>query len=69
MDLTKTWIVPLLFFIFSISLSTPALSDIKTTLKAVDKSIRLRQYSQAVEQLQPLLKQKIAQAQYRMAGL
>jgi len=69
MDLTKTWIVPLLFFIFSISLSTPALSDIKTTLKAVDKSIRLRQYSQAVEQLQPLLKQNIAQAQYRMAGL
>jgi len=69
MDLTKTGIVPLLFFIFSILLSTPALSDIKTTLKAVDKSIRLRQYSQAVEQLQPLLKQNIAQAQYRMAGL
>ncbi|MEE8380123.1 MAG: ankyrin repeat domain-containing protein, partial [Gammaproteobacteria bacterium] len=50
-------------------LSTPVLSDIKTTLKAVDKSIRLRQYSQAVEQLQPLLKQNIAEAEYRMAGL
>jgi len=69
MSLTKTGIIPLLFFILSLSLSTPVLSDIKTTLKAVDKSIRLRQYSQAVEQLQPLLKQNIAEAQYRMAGL
>ena len=69
MNLTKNGIVPLLFFIFSILLSTPALSDIKTTLKAVDKSIRLRQYSQAVKQLQPLLRQNIAEAQYRMAGL
>ena len=69
MSLTKTGIIPLLFFILSLSLSTPVLSDIKTTLKAVDKSIRLRQYSQAVEQLPPLLKQNIAEAQYRMAGL
>jgi ankyrin repeat protein len=69
MNLTRTGIIPLLFFIFSILLATPALSDIKTTLKAVDKSIRLRQYSQAVEQLQPLLKRNIAEAQYRMAGL
>jgi len=69
MYLTRTGTIPLLFFIFSVLLSTPALSDIKTTLKAVDKSIRLRQYSQAVEQLQPLLKQNNAEAQYRMAGL
>jgi ankyrin repeat protein len=69
MNLTKTGVIPLLFFIFSILLSAPALSDIKTTLEAVDKSIRLRQYSQAVKQLQPLLKQNISEAQYRMAGL
>ena len=69
MTLTKTGLIPLLFFIFCLLLSTPVLSDIKTTLKAVDKSIRLRQYSQAVEQLRPLLKQNIAEAQYRMAGL
>jgi ankyrin repeat protein len=69
MNLTKTGVIPLLFFIFCILLSAPALSDIKTTMEAVDKSIRLRQYTQAVKQLQPLLKQNIAEAQYRMAGL
>ncbi len=69
MTLTKTGLIPLLFFVFGLLLSTPVLSDTKTTLKAVDKSIRLRQYSQAVEQLRPLLKRNIAEAQYRMAGL
>ncbi len=39
------------------------------TLKEVDRSIRLRDYAQAVQQLQPLLEQGNAAAQYRMAGL
>ncbi len=38
-------------------------------LAAVDKSIRLRDYKKAVDQLQPLLKQGIATAGFRMAGL
>lgn len=69
MKLTKTPIILFFFFIISLSLSNPALSDIETGLTAVDKSIRLRQYKQAVRQLKPLLKQNIAEAQYRMAGL
>jgi ankyrin repeat protein len=69
MKFTKTGTTPFLFFIFSISLSTSVFSDIEATLKAVDKSVRLRQYSQAVQILQPLLKQKLPEAQYRMAGL
>ncbi len=69
MNLTKTGIIPFLFFIFGILLSSSAISDIETSLKAVDKSIRLRQYNQAVRHLQPLLKRNIPEAQYRMAGL
>ncbi len=38
-------------------------------LKTIDRSIRLREYSLAVEQLQPLLKQNIAKAQFLMGGL
>lgn len=40
-----------------------------TTLKAVDQSIRMRQYEQAVKLLNPLLMENNATAQYRMAGL
>ena len=69
MNSAKTGTTLLFFLIFSILLSTAALSSVETTLKAVDKSIRLRQYSQAIEKLQPLLKQKLPEAQYRMAGL
>jgi len=69
MKSTNTAIILFLFFMGSPSLSTPAISNIETSLMAVDKSIRLRQYSQAVRQLKPLLKQNIAEAQYRMAGL
>ncbi len=38
-------------------------------LKAIDKSIRLRDYTLAVKQLQPLLEQQNAEAQYRIASL
>ncbi len=38
-------------------------------LRSVDRAIRLRNYALAVQQLQPLLKQGNAAAQYRMAGL
>ncbi len=58
-----------LLFLSSLCLSTFALADIESSLKEIDKSIRLREYKQAVEQLAPLLKQNIAEAQYRMAGL
>ena len=69
MKTSNTAIILFLFFVGSLSLSTPAISNIESSLTAVDKSIRLRQYSQAVRQLRPLLKRNIAKAQYRMAGL
>ena len=69
MKTSNTAIILFLFFVGSLSLSTPAISNIESSLTAVDKSIRLRQYSQAVRQLRPLLKRNIAEAQYRMAGL
>ena len=50
-------------------LPAPSFADLEQDLKAIDKSIRLREYSQAVKLLQPLLKMNIAEAQYRMAGL
>ena len=46
-----------------------ASTDIDITLKSVDKSIRMRQYEQAVGLLKPLLIQNNATAQFRMAGL
>ncbi|MCP3689463.1 MAG: hypothetical protein GY784_13720 [Gammaproteobacteria bacterium] len=46
-----------------------ALTNTGTALAAVDKSIRLRDYEKAVNQLQPLLKQGLATAEFRMAGL
>ena len=69
MTLPIKGLILFLIFISGISLSTPALSGIETSLTDVDKSIRLRQYSRAVRQLKPLLKQSNAEAQYRMAGL
>ena len=46
-----------------------AQASITSSLEMVDQSIRHRNYKQAVKQLQPLLKQNSAEAQYRMAGL
>ena len=58
-------------FLLSICLLLPlvAVADEHTILKAIDKTIRLRDYDQAVKLLQPLLKKNSAEAQYRMAGL
>lgn len=44
-------------------------NEAEKTLKAVDRSIRLREYGQAVTLLKPLLNKNNAEAQYRMAGL
>ncbi len=52
-----------------LSLCSVALANTERTLAAVDKSIRLRDYQQAVQLLKPLLKQRDATAQFRMAGL
>lgn len=46
-----------------------AFANTESTLAAVDKSIRLRDYQQAVKLLKPLLEQRDATAQYKMAGL
>jgi len=58
-----------IFLTFCLISPLVAVADLKTSLKAIDRTIRLREYDQAVELLQPLLKQNIAEAQYRMAGL
>ncbi len=62
-------ILPNLLLLFSLLLPSITLADIESSLKAIDKSIRLREYEQAVTLLQPLLKQNSAEAQFRMAGL
>lgn len=69
MKLTNPGVLSLIICLFCISLPIPAFSDTETRLKAIDRSIRLREYSKAVKQLQPLLKQNKAEAQYRMGGL
>ena len=47
----------------------PGLATGATDWAEVDRAIRMRDYSLAVNQLQPLVRQKDAEAQYRMAGL
>lgn len=58
-----------LLLLFNLFLPSTSTADVELSLKTIDKSIRLREYQQAVKLLQPLLKQNIAEAQYRMAGL
>jgi len=70
MKINSATLAPLLIAIcLLLPLAADADADEKSSLKAIDKTIRLREYSQAVELLRPLLKQHIAEAQYRMAGL
>jgi len=52
-----------------LSLSAPAWSNIEQSLDAVDKLIRMRDYSTAVLQLQSLAKKGDPEAEYRLAGL
>ncbi|MCP4491023.1 MAG: hypothetical protein GY820_27470 [Gammaproteobacteria bacterium] len=46
-----------------------ALTSTDSVLTEVDKLIRLRDYENAVDKLQPLLKRGVATAEFRMAGL
>ncbi len=66
MNLKMSKIVVLALIIF-----LPILAQVSVafSLELVDQSIRHRNYTLAVKQLQPLLKQNSAEAQYRMAGL
>lgn len=52
-----------------LSLLSIAHADTESALAAVDKSIRQRNYQQAVTLLKPLIQQNNAIAQFRMAGL
>ena len=56
-------------FLLGVLITTQAWSDTGSIFVEVDKSIRQRNYDKAVEQLLPLLKQNLADAQFRMAGL
>lgn len=55
--------------LFSLFFTVNAFAESDNPLKSIDQSIRLRQYQQAVENLQPLIRQNNTEAQYRMAGL
>ncbi len=59
----------ILGIILSILLIPNAWPNTEASFAEIDKSIRQRNYSKAVEQLQPLLKQNLANAQFRMAGM
>jgi len=58
-----------LLIIFCFTLPASISADTESSLRAIDRSIRLREYSSAVDLLQPLLKQNVAAAQFRMAEL
>lgn len=66
---SNKFIIAIITIVLALWLPVPAQADTESQLKAVDKSIRLRDYRLAVKQLQPLIKQNIAEAQYRLAGL
>jgi ankyrin repeat protein len=57
------FLAAVLFFPLTLS------ADADEQLKAIDKSIRLREYGQAVKLLQPLLRSSNAEAQFRMATI
>jgi len=61
------FLLPIIYF--GIFTSSNVFSATEATLTAVDKSIRLRNYKEAVELLKPMLKLNHTAAQFRMAGL
>ncbi len=59
----------IIFLSLSLFLPNWVVADNNSELKKIDKSIRIRDYNAAVKQLQPLIKNNNAEAQYRLAGL
>ena len=60
---------PILLILTCLFLSTPAWSNLDSSLDEIDKLIRLRDYPQVVSQLNPLVENGNPEALYRMAGL
>lgn len=62
-------IKPVLLILTCLFISVPAWSNVTKSLDEIEKLIRLRDYSEAVNRLKPLVEKGDTEAQYRLAGL
>jgi ankyrin repeat protein len=60
---------PVLLILSCLFISAPAWGNLEQSLDEIEKLIRLRDYSEAVNRLKPLAEKGDPEAQYRLAGL
>ena len=60
---------PILLILICMFISAPAWGNLDQSLDEIEKLIRLRDYSEAVNRLKPLAEKGEPEAQYRLAGL